>query len=67
MNEASKFARYRARKKSNGLRELRIWVPNVRTAAFKREARRQAKLLSGTSGEREILAELDGLIDESWV
>ena len=71
MNEASpsrqsKFARYRARKKAQGLREIRMWVPDARAPGFKEEAERQAKLLRGTKGEREILRELDALIDETW-
>ena len=71
MNEASpsrqsKFARYRARKKAQGLPEIRLWVPDVRAPGFKEEAERQAKLLRGTKGEREILGDLDALIDETW-
>ena len=66
MNHASKFARYRARKKAQGLRELRMWVPDLRNPAVQEQFKRQAKLLRGTKGEQEILEELDALIDETW-
>ena len=66
MNEGSKFARYRARKKAQGLRELRMWVPDVNAPGFREESERQAKLLRGTKGEQEILEELGALIDETW-
>ena len=41
----SKFQRYRASKRSRGMRLLRIWVPDVRAPDFVDEAARQAKLL----------------------
>lgn len=71
MNDASpdrqsKFARYRARKKAQGLRELRMWVPDVNAPGFKEEAERQAKLLRGTTGEREALEWTEALRAESW-
>jgi hypothetical protein len=61
-----KFRAYRARKRAAGLREIRMWVPDVHAPGFAQEAERQAGLLRGSSGECEILKELGELIDDSW-
>ncbi|MFN3674276.1 MAG: antitoxin MazE family protein, partial [Bosea sp. (in: a-proteobacteria)] len=55
-NSQSKFARYRASKKRQGLKLLRIWVPDVNAPGFAEEAARQAEILRGAAEEREILA-----------
>jgi len=52
----SKFARYRAAKKKQGLKLLRIWVPDVNAPGFAEEAARQAALLRGAPEEAEVLA-----------
>jgi Protein of unknown function (DUF3018) len=39
--------RYRAQKRRQGMRLLRIWVPDPRAPGFREEARRQAALLRG--------------------
>ena len=51
-----KFRRYRAKKKAQGLREVRLWVPDVNAPGFREEAERQAKLLRGTPGEQDAKA-----------
>jgi len=50
-----KFARYRARKKEQGLKLLRIWVRDPNTPEFRAEAKRQAALLRGAPEEQEAL------------
>ncbi len=55
-NVQSKFARYRAAKKKQGLKLLRIWVPDVNAPGFVEEAARQAALLRGAPEEAETLA-----------
>lgn len=37
---------YRARMRARGLRPIQIWVPDVRTAAFRTEAARQSALVA---------------------
>lgn len=37
---------YRRRMRERGLRPLQVWVPDVRTATFAAEARRQAALVA---------------------
>ena len=64
MNEASKFARYRARKKAQGLRELRMWVPDVNSPEFKAQAEREAKLLRGAPEEQDALDFIEAIIAE---
>lgn len=71
MNDASplphdKFRAYRARKKARGLREVRLWLPDLDSAAFQREAKRQATLLDRTVDEREATAMMGRLANEAW-
>jgi hypothetical protein len=51
----SKFQRYRRTRRREGMKLLRIWVPNPRTPEFKREAERQGNLLRGRPEEREAM------------
>ncbi len=48
-----KVRAHRARLRQRGLRPIQIWVPDVRSRTFVREARRQARLLSASAFERE--------------
>ena len=71
MNDASpphsdKFRAYRARKKASGLREVRLWLPDVRSPAFRKEALRQAALLDHTEDERQAAATMRRLASEAW-
>ena len=50
-----KFRRYRARKKAAGLKELRMWLPDVHSAEFKAEMARAARELNGSQSEREAM------------
>jgi hypothetical protein len=62
----SKFAAYRARKKAAGLREIRMWVPDLESPEFRAEAARQAALLDQTEEEREISAFMVAAAAEAW-
>ena len=62
----SKFQAYRARKKAAGLREVRMWVPDLRSPAMQAEARRQAALLDQTEDEREAAAIMTRFAQEAW-
>jgi hypothetical protein len=48
--------RYRANKRRQGMRLLRIWVPDPAAPGFRDEAKRQAALLRGAPEEAEALA-----------
>lgn len=60
-DDQSKYARYRASKKRQGLKLLRIWVPDVNAPGFKEEAARQAAGLHGQPEEIEALAFIDAM------
>jgi antidote-toxin recognition MazE-like antitoxin len=71
MNAASarktdKFRRYRERKKAQGMREIRMWVPDVRSPEFQEALRRQIRAMNASAEEREIQAELDEAAAEVW-
>jgi hypothetical protein len=61
-----KFRAYRARKKAAGLREIRMWVPDINAQGFREEAARQAALLDQTDEEREISAFMVAAAAEAW-
>ncbi|MBV8798855.1 MAG: antitoxin MazE family protein [Alphaproteobacteria bacterium] len=66
--EFDKFRRYRETRKARGLRLLRIWVPDTRSAAFRRKAKRQAALLRGAPEEEETLAFIERHMDTTdWI
>ena len=48
------------------MREVRLWLPDVRSAAFKGEALRQAALLDHTEDERQAAATMRQLASEAW-
>jgi hypothetical protein len=50
-----KFSRYRASKRSQGLKLVRLWVPDPEAPGFRAEAERQAALLRGAAEEREVM------------
>ena len=50
-----KFQRYRASRRSSGMKLLRVWVPDPHAAGFREEAARQALLLRGAPEEGEAL------------
>ena len=55
---------YRARMRAKGMREIRFWVPDVRTPEFAAEARRQCLLLAKSPYERDDQAFIDANIDQ---
>lgn len=66
-DELSKFQRYRASKRRQGMKLLRVWVPDPTAPGFAAEARRQAALLRGAPEEREALDFIESAADfEDW-
>lgn len=51
----NKFRRYRTARRAQGMKLLRVWVPDPRLPGFAEEARRQAELLRGAPEEGEAL------------
>ncbi len=60
-----KFQRYREARKTNGMKLLRIWVPDPRAPGFREEAERQARLLRGKPEELESLDFIEAAADWS--
>ena len=59
-----KFRRYRERKRAAGLREVRLWVPDVRSAAFRVRLAVDVAALNGAAGERESVRFIEQLQSE---
>jgi hypothetical protein len=64
-SEFDKFRRYRETRKARGLKQLRLWVDDPRTAAFRRRAKRQAALLRGAPEEEEALSFIERHLDQA--
>jgi len=56
-----KVRNYRARLRAEGLRPIQIWVPDVRTLAFKAEAHRQSLAIADNAGDGEDQAFIDAV------
>jgi len=54
---------HRERFRKQGLRPIQIWVPDVRSPAFKSEARRQSRLVARSDYETEDQAFVDAVSD----
>lgn len=59
-----KFRAYRARKKAAGLREIRLWVPDVHAPGFWEQSVREAELLKNHPSEEETSQWIEALIAE---
>lgn len=67
MNDSSpgrqdKFRRYRARKKAAGLREIRMWVPDVNAPGFQEQLDRETAAINASRSSREALDWIEGVI-----
>lgn len=65
-----KVAEHRERLREQGLRPIQIWVPDVRSQAFRTEAHRQSRLVATSSRARKDQAFIDAISfgdgDEAW-
>ena len=52
---------YRARLRAQGLRPIQIWVPDVRSAAFKAEAHRQSLAVAMSEHAEDDQAFIDSI------
>ena len=52
----AKVSAHRARLRAQGLRPIQIWVPDTRSPAFAKEARRQARAIARSAQEVDDLA-----------
>jgi hypothetical protein len=58
-----KVREHRARLRSQGLRPIQIWVPDVRAPSFRSEAHRQSLAVATSSHAREDQAFIDAVSD----
>ena len=56
-----KVQAHRQRLRKKGLRPVQIWVPDVRSKAFAREARRQSLLVARSAQEADDQAFVDAI------
>jgi hypothetical protein len=56
-----KVRAHRQRLRRRGLRPIQIWVPDVRSRSFTREARRQSLLIASDKLERDDQAFVDAI------
>lgn len=56
-----KFRAYRARKRAAGMRELRFWLPDVRTEEFWQRSVKEAEALRACPGEEETMLWIEAL------
>ena len=61
-----KFRRYRAKKKAQGLREVRLWVPDLRNPEVRARILAEGAALRDTPGEKEAIEWLDAAVEENW-
>jgi hypothetical protein len=57
-----KFRRYRARKKAQGLREIRMWVPDVNAPDFQERLDQETATINSSRSSREALDWIEEVI-----
>ena len=63
LTSRDKVRAHRERLRRRGLRPIQIWVPDVRSRTFGREAHRQSLIVANAALEREDQAFVDAVSD----
>lgn len=61
-----KFRAYRARKRAAGLREVRMWVPDVDSPEFLAKLDAQIERINASEDEREVMIFCEAHAAEVW-
>ena len=61
-----KVRQHRERLRAQGLRPVQMWVPDTRSPAFRKEARRQMKAIAASAGEADDQAFVDAISGDIW-
>ena len=61
-----KVRAHRARLRAEGLRPIEVWVPDVRSPQFIKEARRQSRLIAASPTEADDQAFIDSISDQKF-
>lgn len=62
-----KVRAYRARMKAKGLKPVTLWLPDVHSEEFKKEARRQSLALANSPHAKEDQDFVESLIDWDFI
>ena len=65
MTSRTRVSAYRERLRRQGLRPVQVWVPDVRSATFAAEARRQSALIASTSTHNDDMQFVEA-ISTTW-
>ncbi len=63
--DETRTQRFRARRKAQGMKELRIWVPDTKRPGFAKDMGDQLALIEGTAEDRDTLAFIEHAADWS--
>ncbi len=64
-SEETRFQRFRARRKAQGMKELRLWVPDTKRPGFAEEMKMQLAMVEGSMEDEETLAFIEHAADWS--
>jgi len=62
-NGETRFQRFRARRKAQGMKELRLWVPDTKRPGFTKEMKRQLALVERIPEDRDTLVFIEHAAD----
>lgn len=54
---------HRARQRRKGLRLVQMWLPDVNSPAFRKEAARQSRLVAASEGEKDAMDFIESITD----
>lgn len=60
-----RVAAHRKKLRAQGLRPVEIWVPDTSSPAFRAEMRRQLRLIAQSEQEKDDMAFIDSLVEET--
>lgn len=63
--KADKSRRYRERKRSLGLREIRLWVPDTRNPEFLARLKRESEMLRNHPSEKDALDFIEAVVADN--
>jgi hypothetical protein len=65
--QTDKFRRYRVSRRAEGLKLVRIWLPDTQAPGFREEASRQAALLRGKPEQEDATGFIESAADlDDW-
>ncbi len=62
-SDETRFQRFRARRKAQGMKELRLWVPDTKRPGFAMKMKNQLALIEATSEDRDTMSFIESAAD----